>query len=175
MKQAPRCGPRDASWELHPCHPVLASKTDNVSSSAKPTIYSTHHSQPSHHNPTMPAKRAPQISSNASTVPPIPKSTSSSSSKSSSSTQTAQDVLLNLWQHYLNTTPQRVKLIDVFMAFLVVVGGLQFVYCVLVGNYVGLLFFIFFFVYIITPSSELSAWPRLTQIGKSSERNMWLD
>lgn len=27
------------------------------------------------------------------------------------------------------------KLIDVFMAFLVVVGGLQFVYCVLVGNY----------------------------------------
>ena len=28
------------------------------------------------------------------------------------------------------------KLIDVFMAFLVVVGGLQFVYCVLVGNYV---------------------------------------
>jgi hypothetical protein len=30
-----------------------------------------------------------------------------------------------------------VKLIDVFMAFLVVVGGLQFVYCVLVGNYVS--------------------------------------
>ena len=28
------------------------------------------------------------------------------------------------------------KLVDVFMAFLVVVGGLQFVYCVLVGNYV---------------------------------------
>ena len=29
------------------------------------------------------------------------------------------------------------KLIDAFMGFLVVVGGLQFVYCVLVGNYVG--------------------------------------
>lgn len=40
----------------------------------------------------------------------------------------------------MNTTPQRVKLVDVFMAFLVVVGGLQFVYCVLVGNYVGSLF-----------------------------------
>ncbi|KAM0799209.1 DAD family-domain-containing protein [Usnea florida] len=95
----------------------------------------------------MPAKRASQISPHASTVPPVPKSTSSTpsksaatsssafSSKSSSSTQTAQEVLLNLWQHYLKTTPQRVKLIDVFMAFLVVVGGLQFVYCVLVGNY----------------------------------------
>lgn len=34
-------------------------------------------------------------------------------------------------------TPQRVKLIDAFMAFLVVVGVLQFVYCVLVGNYVS--------------------------------------
>ncbi len=34
-------------------------------------------------------------------------------------------------------TPQRVKLIDVFMAFLVVVGGLQFAYCVVVGNYVS--------------------------------------
>lgn len=31
------------------------------------------------------------------------------------------------------------KLIDVFMAFLVVVGGVQFVYCVLAGNYVSLL------------------------------------
>jgi len=28
------------------------------------------------------------------------------------------------------------KLIDAFMAFLVVVGGLQFVYCVVAGSYV---------------------------------------
>lgn len=41
-----------------------------------------------------------------------------------------------VWHNYLNRTPQRVKLIDAFMAFLVIVGGLQFVYCVLAGNYV---------------------------------------
>ena len=35
------------------------------------------------------------------------------------------------------------KLIDAFMAFLVVVGGVQFVYCVLVGNYVRLFSFSF--------------------------------
>ncbi|KIW07962.1 hypothetical protein, variant [Verruconis gallopava] len=40
-----------------------------------------------------------------------------------------------VWQNYLKQTPQRVKLIDVFMAFLVVVGAIQFVYCVLAGNY----------------------------------------
>ena len=39
----------------------------------------------------------------------------------------------------MQKTPQRIKLIDVFMAFLVVVGGVQFLYCVLAGNYVSLL------------------------------------
>ena len=47
---------------------------------------------------------------------------------------------MHIWDSYLKTTPQRVKLIDVFMAFLVVMGGLQFVYCVLAGNYVSLVF-----------------------------------
>lgn len=35
----------------------------------------------------------------------------------------------------MDKTPQRMKLIDVFMLFLVVVGGVQFLYCVLAGNY----------------------------------------
>lgn len=39
----------------------------------------------------------------------------------------------------MNKTPQRVKLLDAFMAFLAVVGALQFVYCVIVGNFVSLL------------------------------------
>lgn len=42
-----------------------------------------------------------------------------------------------MWDNYVKATPQRTKLIDVFMAFLVVVGVLQFVYCVIVGNYVS--------------------------------------
>lgn len=36
----------------------------------------------------------------------------------------------------MRETPQRAKLVDAFMAFLVAVGGLQFLYVVLVGNYV---------------------------------------
>ena len=55
-----------------------------------------------------------------------------------SANQSPQEVALGIWKNYLDTTPQRTKLIDVFMAFLVVVGVLQFVYCVLVGNYVYL-------------------------------------
>ena len=94
----------------------------------------------------MPAKQRSQIPSSTTTgVPPIPKTpstaptspTSSSSKSTNSNNQSAQDILLGLWNNYNDTTPQRVKLIDAFMAFLVVVGGLQFVYCVLVGNYVG--------------------------------------
>ncbi|KAK0655730.1 DAD/Ost2, partial [Cercophora newfieldiana] len=44
-------------------------------------------------------------------------------------------VVVNLANHYQKQTPQRTKLIDAFMAFLAVVGILQFVYCVLAGNY----------------------------------------
>lgn len=61
---------------------------------------------------------------------------SSKSSSKASANQSPQDIALGIWKNYLDTTPQRTKLIDVFMAFLVVVGALQFVYCVLVGNYV---------------------------------------
>jgi oligosaccharyltransferase complex subunit epsilon len=45
-------------------------------------------------------------------------------------------IVLNVLDYYQKNTPQRTKLIDVFMAFLVLVGGLQFLYCVLAGNYV---------------------------------------
>jgi oligosaccharyltransferase complex subunit epsilon len=60
----------------------------------------------------------------------------SKASYKSSSNQSPQKIALGIWQNYLDTTPQRTKLIDVFMAFLVVVGVLQFVYCVIAGNYV---------------------------------------
>ncbi|KAI0447724.1 defender against death DAD protein [Xylaria telfairii] len=62
-------------------------------------------------------------------------STSTTSSSSSSSSSQIDKVALNIIQHYHKTTPQRTKLIDAFMAFLVIVGGLQFAYCVLAGNY----------------------------------------
>ncbi|KAK4043657.1 DAD family protein [Parachaetomium inaequale] len=49
--------------------------------------------------------------------------------------QTWDRIVQNLLAHYLDTTPQRTKLLDAFMAFLVAVGALQFVYCVVAGNY----------------------------------------
>ena len=44
----------------------------------------------------------------------------------------------------MRDTPQRVKLMDTFMGFLVVVGALQFLYAVLGGNFVSLPFFLSF-------------------------------
>ena len=86
--------------------------------------------------PTSQSTSSPPSSSLTSAFTPT-KSSSSSSSKSPSN---AQDVLFGLWNNYLKETPQRVKLVDCFMAFLVVVGGLQFVYAVLGGSYVSLSF-----------------------------------
>ncbi|KAJ5893761.1 hypothetical protein N7495_005452 [Penicillium taxi] len=45
------------------------------------------------------------------------------------------DIAANVWQQYITSTSQRTLLLDAFMVFLVLVGGLQFVYCVLAGNY----------------------------------------
>ncbi|KAL2255730.1 hypothetical protein VTK26DRAFT_2804 [Humicola hyalothermophila] len=49
--------------------------------------------------------------------------------------QSWDKVVGNVAAHYVETTPQRTKLLDAFMAFLVAVGALQFAYCVLAGNY----------------------------------------
>ena len=45
-------------------------------------------------------------------------------------------VISDVVSHYVKTTPQRTKLIDVFMAYLAVVGAIQFLYCILAGNFV---------------------------------------
>ncbi|KAK3395598.1 DAD family-domain-containing protein [Sordaria brevicollis] len=96
-----------------------------------------------------PKESAPPIAttsnvfSTSTQIEPTTSTTSSTSSKtpatkSLSSAQGQQgwnNVVSNLLAHYQDTTPQRTKLIDAFMAFLVVVGGLQFLYCVLAGNY----------------------------------------
>jgi oligosaccharyltransferase complex subunit epsilon len=52
------------------------------------------------------------------------------------SSNDAQDILQGVWNRYVEKTPQRTKLLDSFMLFLVVVGALQFLYVVLVGNFV---------------------------------------
>src|SRR6266516_8045534 len=80
----------------------------------------------------------PQAASSSSTSTVSPPTGFRVSKPSTSSPSTLQDALINVWDKYIENTPQRVKLIDVFMAFLVVVGILQFVYCVIAGNYVCL-------------------------------------
>ncbi|KAF7906238.1 hypothetical protein EAF00_000517 [Botryotinia globosa] len=79
---------------------------------------------------------APPTTKSTTTTTTIPSSTPiKMPSKSSSQNQSPQQVAIGIWKNYLDKTPQRTKLIDVFMSFLVVVGVLQFVYCILAGNY----------------------------------------
>jgi oligosaccharyltransferase complex subunit epsilon len=79
----------------------------------------------------MPAKRT-------TTAPVAPQTTRSLSSgpKTLAANSSVYDIVHHVWQQYLATTPQRTMLLDAFMAFLVLVGGIQFVYCVVAGNYV---------------------------------------
>lgn len=49
--------------------------------------------------------------------------------------QSLQQIALGIWDKYQEITPQRTKLVDTFLGFLVVVGVLQFIYCIIAGNY----------------------------------------
>ncbi|CAL8575238.1 oligosaccharyltransferase complex subunit epsilon [Xanthoria parietina] len=97
--------------------------------------------RPTSSAPSTPSKPSTTSSSSSTTATtstqnPQPSKTSlTSSSSTQSSSNNPQVILQQLWTSYQRRTPQRVKLIDVFMGFLVVVGVLQFAYCVLVGNY----------------------------------------
>ncbi|KAF2442459.1 defender against death DAD protein [Karstenula rhodostoma CBS 690.94] len=61
--------------------------------------------------------------------------TSSAPKANKSGSVDAQEIVQGVWNKYVNKTPQRVKLLDSFMFFLIVVGVLQFVYCLIVGNF----------------------------------------
>ena len=85
----------------------------------------------------MPTKRTPTPS--ASQPGATTALTSAKNPQSSGSRVFSNDIVRNVIDYYMKTTSPRTRLIDVFMAFLVVVGAVQFVYCVLAGNYVSAL------------------------------------
>lgn len=84
--------------------------------------------------PTPSAAATTQSSTTAAGSVPAPAPVSTPASKSSPADW--DKVLQNIYQYYTNETPQRTKLIDVFLVFIAVVGALQFLYCILAGNYV---------------------------------------
>ncbi len=44
-------------------------------------------------------------------------------------------VLNKLWQEYHANTPQRLKLVDAYLAYIMATGIIQFLYCLLVGTF----------------------------------------
>jgi oligosaccharyltransferase complex subunit epsilon len=83
--------------------------------------------KPSKPKPTTPA--GPAIPATASP------STASPSAPASASTPASAFALRTLWIAYLDATPARLKLVDAFLAFLVLSGVAQFAYCVLVTSF----------------------------------------
>ncbi|CAZ85406.1 unnamed protein product [Tuber melanosporum] len=89
----------------------------------------------------MPTKK--NLSSTSSTsAPTAPASAALSSSSPAPKSHTSHNalsdplsILGDIFSNYSQSTPQRTKLIDAFLGFLVVMGVLQFVYCVVAGNY----------------------------------------
>ncbi|OAX83709.1 hypothetical protein ACJ72_01930 [Emergomyces africanus] len=91
-----------------------------------------------------PASPAPQAhpasaSSSAPTAANAPNNSMSTASHSAAASfspnSPTHEIVIGIWQRYLAQTPSRTLQLDAFMAFLVLVGGVQFLYCMLAGNY----------------------------------------
>ncbi|KAI4117274.1 MAG: hypothetical protein LQ345_002450, partial [Seirophora villosa] len=115
----------------------MPSKRSTASSSTPSSTPSKQQQQqqPPQSSSTLFSSTTTTSSTQPSTKPASASSRSSSSSTATAASNDASAIAAALYNTYWDKTPQRVKLLDAFMAFLVVVGGLQFVYCVAVGNY----------------------------------------
>jgi oligosaccharyltransferase complex subunit epsilon len=84
----------------------------------------------------MPAKKAQQnVAANVPPSKPHPKPSSSPPGAAMTS-RNPITILTAVYRRYLLDTPQRTKIIDAFLGFLIVTGLVQFAYCVVAGNYV---------------------------------------
>jgi oligosaccharyltransferase complex subunit epsilon len=92
--------------------------------------------KPSPVGATKPSPQTTRQPSTSASVPPVKAPTSTTLSPRSS----PQDIALHVWNRYLQDTPPRTLLLDVFLAFIALNGAVQFVYCILAGNYVSYTF-----------------------------------
>lgn len=51
------------------------------------------------------------------------------------SSESLFSVLGRLWEEYQARTPRKLKLVDVYLAYIVATGIIQFLYCLLVGTF----------------------------------------
>ncbi|KAL1842369.1 hypothetical protein VTJ49DRAFT_5434 [Mycothermus thermophilus] len=112
----------------------MAPKRNAAAAAASSAPATTTSSTPTTANTATSKSPSPSTAAAASTTP-APTAAPTSTRGSATQTQAWDKIVGNVFSHYLSTTPQRTKLIDAFMAFLVAVGALQFAYCVLAGNY----------------------------------------
>jgi len=89
---------------------------------------------PKRHAATTTTSSTPSTTTTTTTTNTTPSTLSSGPAtlKSNSSPFEIAHYVLN---QYLTTTPQRTMLLDAFMGFLAIVAVVQFLYCVLAGNY----------------------------------------
>lgn len=119
-----------------------STNTRSISPAAVPPSSSSPYKTQSSATSSQSYTTSTSTSKGSTAVPTKSPSKPNSSSKSSSSkdsgkkTQDIGHITGSIVNRYVDETPQRVKIIDAFMGFLVLLGGVQFLYVVVVGNYV---------------------------------------
>ncbi|KKA17794.1 Oligosaccharyl transferase subunit Dad1 [Rasamsonia emersonii CBS 393.64] len=150
-------------------------RTSNVKRQTSNVNRTLTHRNKNHNNnnntmaPKRQAATSPSSSSGSSTPATTTTATTTTTTTSSSSSSSSgpvslspnsppQVIIQHIWQRYIQQTPPRTFLLDAFMAFLVVVGAVQFVYCVLAGNY-----------FVLTASLRMQTSPAPSVVGSNNK------
>lgn len=135
-------------------HPSERLTNDATTNNSNPLRFTPTTTQPTNKTKMAP-KKVPTTPSPAAIPPSATKATTvvpssagqptrsankpaSSASGQVRSAQDLQEIGVGIWNKYVDETPQRVKLLDAFLVFLIAVGVLQFAYCVIAGNFVSI-------------------------------------
>lgn len=85
---------------------------------------------------TTPAKPTPSTPSATKQTPS--QSTSILATKTLSTRSSPQEIAIHVWNKYIQETPSRTLFLDVFLLYIALNGAVQFIYCIIGGNYVCL-------------------------------------
>lgn len=87
--------------------------------------------------PSTPAK-SPAPAPRQTPTPSTSRPSTKVAAKELSPRSSPQEIAVHVWNRYIQDTPSRTLFLDVFLLYIALNGAVQFVYCILGGNYVSL-------------------------------------
>ncbi|KPI38615.1 Dolichyl-diphosphooligosaccharide--protein glycosyltransferase subunit dad1 [Cyphellophora attinorum] len=84
---------------------------------------------------TTPAKPPPSTPSTTKQTPSQSTSVTKTAPSTLSPRSSPQEIAIHVWNKYIQETPSRTLFLDIFLLYIALNGAVQFIYCIIGGNY----------------------------------------